>query len=1338
MTMNSSPGPATQTTDRLAAAKMHQTFAGFVGEIGDTQPMDTQQIDEYRDVAASKRLSNIGTHAYTFTGGESDDTHSIHLDEGEFFDLRGISIEPRNADDDALSLIASDLEDCSSQQSPKQQHGDNAMFKTPAIAGRKRDCRGEVISPELTTSTVKTSGSALAAMFGSKKVAHELSLTQVFQGTQVASSPAPGAPWSDPVFQRPSPNIHLQDSIQTAQDFSSPLKQFRGDAYWAGSDPVETYLPMKESQERRLKKQRAQEELGTRRDREEADDFENTFLAGDRTTLHQKARQKMLETKTSDVTQLIEPDSHLHKPGMNFPAELKSDWTLTPPTVRRPSERTVAPIAIPDVVEEEDEDYTANDDGVRNLAIEVPRTSSRPSILTELPCNVASSPSGHARRAVGSRVAKENSASSKGAQLENENDPGIGTQQTVAVADSQRDATQQYDSLPRPNTQMPSSSIVNPGSTQFQQSLTKSERDQLDPNVRAAMDATSIPPPILRSSQFEETMIPSSPPAAPHLTMQATNQSQVSEQSEGEIDLVGSTKINLFLGAMDGSSAEGPPRNSHEEDERAHGLSTRLDSRDQLSGIQEAYDRGTDRNGSQLPKAATNASGADIFDTAQSHLSRSQEKPDHAELPAETSPGRSSIRRLTDIANDPTPAASFELIDLDSLNIITENDREHLAVVSGIAIPPHSTLMSGSSPVQPASRRKSNVAKPLCEPAKNVNVQGIKKPAAAKSQSSESRNASPTSTRSSICRIEKPLTKKYGKAKRPQARKVKPLIRKLQAQNQKPSEGEQRSAHPRKITQTRSVDNTGAAMESEQKADQQSTTGKSDSHGTTRPAQPLADTESAVDSTGDDQTMSFPNRVLALFNGDSIGWYPATCLGISHAEPTKMKIKFDDTTVDFVDITKIAHLSIRVGDQVKVNLRGLKSKTYIVQGFKDKINTPKRSRSTENGAAGSSSHTDVQGYKTLQLSVKPARSSLPLTSEADSTVDVAVTDIYLNGAMFVHFADRLYKHVPTEHGSNELHMGSPRGTADLATPANRPRRTALATVNQHNALELPSANGTRKSSVFENMVFAVSAGEAEDEKGSTERLLREHGAQILKSGFHELFLPAAAGNAVGANSIEGLQLQHEVVQRGFTALIADQYSRRPKYLQALAIGVPCLHLRWVRDSVAANAPLPLDKYLLPAGESSFLGGAIRSRALTIHDPLAPGAELKGIVQNRSTLLKGKTALMVPGKGKNDDREKTFDFLAFALGADRVARPKDLKEAKALAASGHWDFVHVASHEDGDEADLNSILDGTASKKRKSSGRVRKSAVMKEQPSQKPRIVGNEWVIQSLILGSLLD
>jgi hypothetical protein len=261
------------------------------------------------------------------------------------------------------------------------------------------------------------------------------------------------------------------------------------------------------------------------------------------------------------------------------------------------------------------------------------------------------------------------------------------------------------------------------------------------------------------------------------------------------------------------------------------------------------------------------------------------------------------------------------------------------------------------------------------------------------------------------------------------------------------------------------------------------------------------------------------------------------------------------------------------------------------------------------------------------------------------------------------------------------------------------------------------------------MAFAVSYIKRLQEKDDVTKLILDNGGQILQDGFEVLFEKSRP-----QETDTRLTLSATAKLLGFSALIADDHSRRAKYIQALALGLPCISGHWVLACIAKGTVLDWSPYLLCAGQSSFLGNAIKSRTLQPYP--ATEATLKKTLQARAKLLTGKSVLVVTGKGKTKDKRKAYVFLTRAIGADRVRQVVDLSEArKELISEGQtWDLLYVDSQEEAAEA---AIISATNSSSRKRKRRPMATTDTTASP-KRIRVINDERIIQSLILGQLLE
>lgn len=287
------------------------------------------------------------------------------------------------------------------------------------------------------------------------------------------------------------------------------------------------------------------------------------------------------------------------------------------------------------------------------------------------------------------------------------------------------------------------------------------------------------------------------------------------------------------------------------------------------------------------------------------------------------------------------------------------------------------------------------------------------------------------------------------------------------------------------------------------------------------------------------------------------------------------------------------------------------------------------------------------------------------------------------------------------------------------------------------------------------MIFAVSYADEKDKSHFT-KLIRENGGHMIE-GFDEFFeIPSSVPLATPTKPSQvpksdenspNLHLTNGAEDFGFACVIADKHSRRVKYMQALALNLPCLSGRWVEDCLAHNHIIDWDLYLLPAGESMYLNGATKSRILT--PTPSTNARFSQTIAGRPSLLREQSVLMVMNRGKEEEKSKAYVFLTYALGASRVERVYDLKSAKSLlhqeseagfGCSWNWIYVHGYDPDAVKRAFVGSGASNpsSGSKKRKLSHSMSCISGQELGLSPKLTVVGNDFVCQSLILGRLFE
>ncbi|KAI1089136.1 hypothetical protein F5B19DRAFT_386723 [Rostrohypoxylon terebratum] len=278
------------------------------------------------------------------------------------------------------------------------------------------------------------------------------------------------------------------------------------------------------------------------------------------------------------------------------------------------------------------------------------------------------------------------------------------------------------------------------------------------------------------------------------------------------------------------------------------------------------------------------------------------------------------------------------------------------------------------------------------------------------------------------------------------------------------------------------------------------------------------------------------------------------------------------------------------------------------------------------------------------------------------------------------------------------------------------RKTARQSITKRNSLRGSTVN----HGIFDGMIFALSFKDDQARKNkdknadrhSIERMIIREGGKILSDGFHELFKFDSFQTTTNTPTAHILSSSLTLLNQdaGFTALIADEHSRKTKYMQALALGIPCLAPKWILNCVAKNEIIDWSSYLLCAGPSLLLGEAIRSRNLQPYD--ASTSKLEDVVNNRPKFLDQARILLVMKNNRGEEKRLPYVFLAQILGGSLV-RVNSLEEARTK---------------------LREAGNGAAKKRKRQSTGPNES----DQPPKRIRTLSDKLVIQSLILGRLIE
>ncbi|KAK8208240.1 hypothetical protein IWZ01DRAFT_528261 [Phyllosticta capitalensis] len=785
----------------------------------------------------------------------------------------------------------------------------------------------------------------------------------------------------------------------------------------------------------------------------------------------------------------------------------------------------------------------------------------------------------------------------------------------------------------------------------------------------------------------------------------------------------------------------------------------------------------------------TDSNGTPLFSTARTHNSGMESpqksQPSPAKPIAQPTPQATRpVRLLTEIAAEPSQRHE-EVEDIEiSMDILDDDDKEFAEIMSG----------AGSSPFRPAKRLKTYSHRALRESPKKANripersptpkspllkSPMVVDPRTETNQGEETVFAKPAIPKAGIFLSSPSKQAKETPTKPPQARSIK--ARRVAEVAETPQVSTKRApAKTTKKTPTSRGRKKSNARTTREEQASPVTNNHVDSTNT-------VDAGIEVDTNSAEQAPEIvaPERVLARFKGYAIAYYPATCLSAFMANRIHCKIRFDDGTEDTLEDWEVRRCELRIGDLVKVDLPNMRTKNYIVRGFKDRLSAKEVSN-----AAAKHIHpaTDVYGAKTVVLEVK-RRDSMPQTTNPE-TVDVPVASVYLTNTMWPHFKDREYK--PTGSLRPDLSIRPQTPSTNLSapgTPTTLSRRQVLPTpgTSVQRPIATPSVSNT--TGLFAGMAFALTWHGDEREKTQVIKQITINGGQVLESGFEVLFngtgstkesgietprdkstpkstsrrksTSSATPFTAAPNESQPLTLTTYANSLSFVALISDRHSRRTKYIQALALFLPCLSHHWLTASLSRKALVPWSLYLLPAGESVALGGAVRSRVIEpLYEAGSDAGRLVSVLERRKKLLEGMNVVLVV---KQRSRGTAYEFLTRVMGARRVKGCTSVVEArKALVdgvgaqdEEGHgWDWVYV---DGGDVEGAVKVFEGgdappgasSRGKKRKRESDVAAGEEVKADAGmgvrvvdmgggQTVKVVGDEFVVQSLILGALLE
>ena len=1170
--------------------------------------------------------------------------------------------------------------------------------RTPATIARKRDYNGntkdtplEPRRPRLRSQSQKTPSNAMG-------------MSQIFAQTQAATSPLEDQ-IAEPTSDRPSPDIALEAKDRPIQSLSSPLQRLQSSDFLgprsptkpprSSAEPATTYLRMRASQERRKLKE--MEEKARESDSDASSDSD--FCRPQRPLKGRKNSSR----NTRAVSERREGPSRVPK----RPATpIKSSSRPTSP--RTGQQPATTSLGRPVVIESDEElSPTANVSHHHPASEEDTDIEDEEAALQRSSQHISYDPEDKENHRDGSiqipQTTFRPSRMTEIAIVDLEASPSVRRRDmlTAPLSDGPIVANSQ-PSQPVPFSQRPvmkSSSTSGPDFVpQSQIGSGQQTESSAQTHIRRIPDSSKPPQPSPPDSQDGDAL--------------EDKQLGIEMDQEHQADVVG-------LPPQQDKSSSPPPIDTHvvndaedpdpNPNEHTEETSVKPSTVAETSSTQQPAQL-LESNAASEPNKPTHSNSA--FETAPDVPQPTTQPELESSQPVVHPGGKKRKRNMPNFTEPETPTQEKWSQIFDANEALGNAETELLADESPMR-PPKRQKFAGQS-LEIAETITSTTANAVLissstlrdEPDELLRSQPAVRPRRVRPVPS-ARPAGPTIERQSTWDVEvtpspqkpMPRTKPAETVATRSGRNMRSTQR--QADNGQQSEPAPPDAHENPPTQTETPLTTPTkAVEQRETSVEMATS----THDTT-----TTDTYRTA-PTGE---VTVPNVVFACFNGKTRAYYPARCLAKNFGGQ-HYTVQWDGFNPDEVGFHGIRRLELRVGDLLKIEMPDIEKIPYIVRGFKDQIT----------GQALEHTLTDQYGFSTIIVAPKQRKSMVEKATTSETTKqirEVPVSAIYLDSNMWNQMKDREYSFSATNTSHMPGYATPAEGSSTPASPASRVRRQGF-------TLNIPFTP-TQTTGLLAGCVFVISY-ENEVRRRELTRMLKAHGATLLDEYFTEMF------------EQDTTILRSKFGNSGFTTLLADKHSRKPKYLQALALGLPCLSGKWIEACITASKLVDWHKYLLPAGECEQLEGAARSR---IMPPLEPAdAKLVGMLMQRSLILQGKKVLVVTGKtAKAEAKMRNHLFFVKATGAKSVITVADAKAAKALlddpdGDGNALDIVYVDSLELGAaEAVLNKVERANTVGKKKGR-RAKRESEMAAEVQRNWKVLGTESLVQSLILGELVD
>ncbi|KAJ8099976.1 hypothetical protein POJ06DRAFT_120959 [Lipomyces tetrasporus] len=447
----------------------------------------------------------------------------------------------------------------------------------------------------------------------------------------------------------------------------------------------------------------------------------------------------------------------------------------------------------------------------------------------------------------------------------------------------------------------------------------------------------------------------------------------------------------------------------------------------------------------------------------------------------------------------------------------------------------------------------------------------------------------------------------------------------------------------------------------------------------------------------DATNIMYPDRAFGLWTGTRQGYYPCRILPqrsamllADRSQSRKVDVEFDDGSRAKLDPQHIRSLDLRLGDQIKIDKVGQRSNWYEIVGLMVKpVDDVKSFKPC------------IRGNNVLRVRMKGAPNSAKTPTatsgaQEEQEMETEVEKIYVPNVKWHQFTQRAVPEVvaacvpslakyalrPTladdgvevASARNErmrsvssdvpqLDDELPRTRTPIVQYGMSPGRGVSATPVQHwNTQQSGIVKSNVKHGIFSGSAFALS-GYSDKTRVELQNIIISNGGWYFVNGLIDLFVTDS--DPVGGG-VKVLPRRTELQSLRFAAVVSEVCTRRLKYLNAIALGWPCITSSFLIRSSEASRVLPWWEHRV--AHTGELRTLIQSDTSLFVLGFGKGWDLWSMYTRRFKLLYGLNVVILrsgKGQAKAKSNEGSSATLISMMGPNMIAFANDTKALTAL-------------------------------------------------------------------------